>query len=107
MCVLPCLRDTYALWHTLQPHSPTQLPTWNMFTNGGPPACTATLRHQSVNSAPFVTFYMLWCLQEAAAHGRLSSDTYKRLNLGVMYQSIVFAALAIRERALLTKPSLM
>ncbi|WIA19308.1 hypothetical protein OEZ85_003941 [Tetradesmus obliquus] len=49
----------------------------------------------------------LVCLKEAAAHGRLSSDTYKRLNLGVMYQSIVFAALAIRERALLTKPSLM
>jgi hypothetical protein len=45
-------------------------------------------------------------LQEAAAHDRLASDTYKRLNLGVMYQSIVFAVLAVRERALLSNTAL-
>lgn len=45
-------------------------------------------------------------IQEAAAHNRLSSATYRRLNLGVMYQSIVFAVLAIRERALLSSTAL-
>jgi hypothetical protein len=44
---------------------------------------------------------LLSCKQDAASHNRLGSDTYKRLNLGVMYQSIVVIVLFIRHKGLM------
>eukprot|EP00195_Chlamydomonas_chlamydogama_P010593 CAMPEP_0202902816 /NCGR_PEP_ID=MMETSP1392-20130828/17065_1 /ASSEMBLY_ACC=CAM_ASM_000868 /TAXON_ID=225041 /ORGANISM="Chlamydomonas chlamydogama, Strain SAG 11-48b" /LENGTH=332 /DNA_ID=CAMNT_0049589623 /DNA_START=275 /DNA_END=1273 /DNA_ORIENTATION=- len=55
-------------------------------------------------------FYMamaaLASLKEAATHGRLASDTYKRLNLGMMYWCITLIILQLRFSSV-TNPALL
>eukprot|EP00878_Enallax_costatus_P016653 GHUV01017473.1.p1 GENE.GHUV01017473.1~~GHUV01017473.1.p1 ORF type:complete len:364 (+),score=64.02 GHUV01017473.1:119-1210(+) len=74
-----------------------------------PPAGNAVVAEAAARGMLVVAGAYLWlmaaclhCLKDAAAHNRLNSDTYKRLALGVMYQSVVAAVLFVRNKGLFT-----
>lgn len=60
--------------------------------------------------SPFPCSWMvvgvLVCLREAAIHNRLSSDTYKRLNLGIMYWAVTMIVMQLRFQSV-SNPALI
>lgn len=64
----------------------------------------------TLRPSPFPCSWMvvgvLVCLREAAIHNRLSSDTYKRLNLGIMYWAVTMIVMQLRFQSV-SNPALI
>ncbi|KAF8058867.1 hypothetical protein HT031_005435 [Scenedesmus sp. PABB004] len=84
----------------------TLAPAWSMQLLGFAPTPAPTGQLQIAGAYCFLIVSCLLCLKDAALHGRLGSDTYKRLGLGVMYQCVVFAVLLAKNRTIFTSATL-
>ena len=68
--------------------------------------CVVTLRPTAPTPCSWMAVGAVVCLREAAIHNRLSSDTYKRLNLGIMYWAVTMIVMQLRFQSV-SNPALI